>query len=99
MWPESRRGMGKPTTHRVVRESQTEEMPSKLSLKHKKAGGIGGVGGGNSRSKGPEVAENLAYTRNVTFSPQLEHLQLLVRSLREEPHSTPHRLGTGPMNE
>ena len=48
--------MGKPTTHRVVRESQTEEMPSKLSLKHKKAGGIGGVGGGNSRSKGPEVA-------------------------------------------
>ena len=49
-------------------------MPFKRSLQKEEEGRVGSLAGGNSRSKGPEVGENLVYTRNVTLSPQLEHL-------------------------
>ena len=52
----------------------SEEMPFKRSLQKEEEGRVGSLAGGNSRSKGPEVGENLVYTRNVTLSPQLEHL-------------------------
>ena len=51
--------LGNPSTYTVVRESLTEEMTLKLRLKTK-AGGVGSLGGGSSRSKGPETGKNSA---------------------------------------
>ena len=65
--------LGNPTTYTVVRESLIEEMTSKPRLKNKE-GGVGSLGGGSSRSTGPEVGKHSAHARTMTFSPLLEHL-------------------------
>lgn len=55
--------LGNPTTYTVVRESLIKEMTSKPRLKNKE-GGVGSLGGGSSRSTGPEVGKHSAHARN-----------------------------------